>query len=103
MFSQANKMKYTQTVPCKECPFLNSMKHAFTLKRLNEFAQGEFPCHRSAESNEDDEYMATSKSVHCAGALIFLEKRNRTHQMMRISERLGMYDYRKLDLKQPVR
>lgn len=96
-------MKYTQTVPCKECPFLKSTKHAFTLKRLNEFAMGAFPCHKSAITNENDEYEATSKSVHCAGALIFLEKRNKPNQMMRISERLGMYDYRKLDMTADVR
>lgn len=96
-------MKYTQTMPCKECPFLKSMSHGFTLQRLKEFASGEFPCHKSAELNEEDGFIATDKSVHCAGALIFLEKRNQPHQMMRISERLGAYDYTKLDLKAPVR
>lgn len=96
-------MKYTQTVPCKECPFLNVYKKGYSLKRLTAFASGEFPCHKSAEINEDDEFTATNKSVHCAGALIFNEKRNNPHQMMRISERLGMYDYTKLDLKLDIR
>jgi len=96
-------MRYTQTKPCKECPFLNSMKHGFTLNRLHEFASGQFPCHKSAELNEDDGYVATDKSVHCAGALIFLEKRGKPNQMMRISERLGLYDYTKLDMTADVR
>lgn len=96
-------MKYTQTTPCKECPFLNSMKKGFTIKRLHEFASGQFPCHKSAEENEDGEFEATSKSVHCAGALIFLEKRKQPNQMMRISERLGLYDYRKLNMEADVR
>ena len=96
-------MRYTQTTPCKECPFLSSMSPSFTLKRLNEFASGEFPCHKSAELDEEDGFVATEESVHCAGALIFLEKRKRTHQMMRIAERLGDYDYTKLKMESPVR
>lgn len=91
-------MKYSQTIPCKDCPFLKKYSKGYSLKRLNEFASGKFPCHKSAELDEEDGFIATDKSVHCAGALIFLEKRNKPHQMMRISERLGMYDYTKLDL-----
>ena len=40
--------------------------------------------------------------AHCAGALILLEKLNLPSQMMRIAERLGMYDRRKLDMLAPV-
>lgn len=103
-------MNYSMTTPCAECPFLNipRMKRAFTITRLREFAQGEFPCHKTAEINEDDEeggsrYLAKSTSAHCAGALIFNEKRGQPNQMMRISGRLGLYDYRKLDMKAGVR
>jgi hypothetical protein len=96
-------MRYTQKTPCKECPFLKSMRNGFTIGRLKEFASGEFPCHKSSELNEDNEYERTENSVHCAGALIFNEKRNSPHQMARISERLGMYDYTKLDMKADVR
>jgi hypothetical protein len=35
--------------------------------------------------------------------LIYLEKRQQPHQMMRIAERLGLYDYRQLDMQAPVR
>jgi hypothetical protein len=97
-------MKYTQTTPCKECPFLKSMAHGFTIRRLSEFASGPFPCHKSAVIDEEEGgFTATEKSVHCAGALIFLEKRKQPNQMMRIAERLGLYDYRKLDMTAPVR
>lgn len=97
-------MKYSQTTPCKECPFLNSMKRGFTIKRLSEFASNEFPCHKSATlDDENSEYVANNKSVHCAGALIFNEKRNKPNQMMRIAERLGIYDYTKLDMKADIR
>ncbi len=94
-------MNYTMTTPCSECPFLKSVK-GFTMKRLAEFAQGAFPCHKSAEV-VDDEFHAKDNSVHCAGALIFCEKRDRPNQMMRIAERLGMYDRTALDMNAPVR
>jgi len=98
-------MKYTQTTPCKECPFLKSMAHGFTMKRLREFADnGMFPCHKSATLDEEEgDYNANENSVVCAGVLIFLEKRNQPNQMTRIAERLGMYDYTKLDMKAPIR
>lgn len=77
------------------------------MSRLREFSSGEFPCHKSAEVVEDEEgfgeFIAKEDSVHCAGALIFLEKRNHSHQMMRIVERLGKYDRRKLNMAAHVR
>ena len=39
---------------------------------------------------------------HCSGALIVLEKLEQPNQMIRISERLGLYDRRKLNMKAPV-
>lgn len=99
-------MKYTMTSPCDACPFLNTpnMKRGFTVRRLREFASAEFPCHQTADNNEETgDYVANEKSVHCAGVLIFNEKRNAPHQMMRICERLGFYDASKLDMKANVR
>lgn len=72
------------------------------MRRLNEFCQGEFPCHETATETENG-YEANAKSVHCAGALIFMEKRNRSNQMMRICERIGLYDRTKLNMKANVR
>ena len=97
-------MKYTMTSPCDQCPFLNTsqMRRGFSLARLRAFASGEFPCHQTADG-ESGEYVATEKSVHCAGALIFNEKRNQPHQMMRICERLGFYDMTKLNMDADVR
>lgn len=95
-------MKYTQTTPCKECPFLNSMKRGFSIKRLKEFADdGTFACHKTCEQNVKGEYV--NGKIACAGALIFNEKRNQPNQMMRIAERLGMYDRTKLNMKADVR
>lgn len=87
--------------PCKECPFIMTEKQ-FSTRRLKEFASGEFPCHKTAELTEN-EYKAKSESVHCAGALIFNEKRNQPHQMMRIAERFGMYNFKQLDMEANVR
>jgi len=95
-------MKYTMTSPCDQCPFLKSMSHGFTMRRLREFAQGEFPCHKSADET-DEGFIANKDSVHCAGALIFNEKRNQSHQMMRISERFGDYDMRRLNMEASIR
>lgn len=97
-------MKYTMTTPCDQCPFLAKYRKGYSARRIEEFASGEFPCHQTAEVNEDESgYIATDDSQHCAGALIYLEKRDRPHQMMRIMERLGIYDHTKLNMKAKVR
>lgn len=95
-------MQYTMTAPCKECPFL--IENGFTYDRLAEFASGEFPCHKACDIDEEtSEFKARNdKTPHCAGALIFNEKRERPHQMMRICERLGLYDHTKLDMDAEV-
>jgi hypothetical protein len=99
-------MNYSLLTPCDECPFLNNanMRAAFTLKRLRDFVGGEFPCHKTAKLDEEsDEFYATPRSVHCAGALIFMKKRRIPHQMMRIVQHLGMFDPDTLDESRKVR
>jgi hypothetical protein len=95
-------MNYDMRKPCAECPFLAT--NNFKIKRLMRFASGEFPCHMACETNEEGNYVAKNeKTPHCAGALIFNEKRNKPHQMARIAERFGMYDYTKLDMSVEVK
>ncbi len=90
-------MNYDMTKPCNECPFVEGS--GFRVKRLQQFACAEFPCHKACNVNEDGNFVARNdKTPHCAGALIFNEKRNQPHRMMRISERLGFYDRTKLDM-----
>ena len=99
-------MKYTMTSPCDQCPFLDNaqMRRTFSPQRLSAFAQGDFPCHKTADDdNEEGEFCATEKSIACAGALIFNEKRGYANQMMRIAERLGMYDASRLNMDAKVR
>jgi hypothetical protein len=95
-------MNYSRTTPCPDCPFLAGSEHAYTDERLANFASGEFSCHKTAKLT-DHVFKATNKSQHCAGALIWNEKRKQFHQMMRIAERLGIYDHTKLDMKASIR
>lgn len=95
-------MRYTKTEPCADCPFLRGTEHAYTGRRLLQFASGEFPCHKTATLTKGG-FTATETSIHCAGALIYLEKRNRPNQMMRIAERLDMYDPTQLNMEADVR
>ena len=99
-------MKYNLTEPCDECPFLRGSPLNKTLKRsrLIEMASGEFACHKACKVDEEEgEFVPRNdKTPHCAGALIYLEKRERPHQMMRICERLGLYDRSKLNMKARV-
>jgi len=57
---------------------------------------GDFACHRTLGEDDDGETVVTAESQHCAGALIFAEKHEAPTQMMRICERLGLYDASKL-------
>ncbi len=97
-------MNYTMTTPCDACPFLAKFKRSFTVKQLEQHASGEFACHKTCEvDDETGNFEPQKKSVHCAGMLIYLEKRGRSTQMMRICERLGIYDRTKLDMEAKVR
>lgn len=90
-------MKYTMTNPCDACPYL--IGSGFTWKSLAEHASGEFACHKACELDEDGVYRARDqKTPHCAGALIFNERRGHPTQMMRIAERLDLYDRTKLNM-----
>lgn len=95
-------MHYKMKTPCDACPFLKGS--GFSLASLKRHASGEFACHKQCDLSEDGFYEQKpgNKSAHCAGALIFLEKLGQPHQMMRIAERLGMYDAAKLDMSAPV-
>jgi hypothetical protein len=45
-------MNYTLTEPCDDCPFREGTEHAYTDERLEQFASGEFPCHKTAKLRE---------------------------------------------------
>jgi hypothetical protein len=99
-------VKYTLVRPCDNCPFSRTslLGKATSEQRLAEFAAGSFACHKTATLDEEsDEYRPTEDSAHCAGALIYWEKRGKPNQMMRVARRLGLYDPNKLDMTADVK
>jgi hypothetical protein len=102
-------MKYELKTVCPECPFRKVYRRSYSIKRLEQLASGEFPCHKTCVTQEDDEGQGElvekpdGQSQACAGAMIYLLKRGRPHQMMRIVERLGLFDPSQLDLNADVR
>ena len=102
-------MSYDLTRPCKKCPFRNDIKPYLRADRVKEIAQSlersEFPCHETVDYSDEDEdgcAVESNNTQHCAGALILLEKLEQPSQMMRICERIGLYDRHKLDMSAPV-
>jgi hypothetical protein len=96
------------TRPCPKCPFLRDGPMKLRPARAAEIGSmfngtcgtqgGTFPCHATLDYDTDEDGpQETAKTQHCAGALIFAEKHETPAQMMRICERLGMYDMRKLE------
>lgn len=106
-----NRNPYGLTTPCANCPFRADIKPYLHPERVEEIQEGlergEFPCHKTTTLEDDADGEGThrtdtDKEMHCAGALILKEKLGESSQMMRIAERLGMYDYTKLDMDAPV-
>lgn len=108
-------MDYDMKKPCECCPFRRGTPMRLTRGRVEEVVGGmlninggEFPCHRTiehleSEHGEDAGYREKNgKGKHCAGALIFAEKNGTATQMMRICERIGMYDAPTLMANQEV-
>jgi hypothetical protein len=101
-------MNFNLTKPCKHCPFRNDIDGFLTKGRAEEIFngmtefQGTFTCHKTTVETEEGEMVDGPNAEHCAGALILLEKLDQPNQMMRIAERIGMYDRRKLDMDSPV-
>lgn len=102
-------MNYDKLVPCDDYPFRKKGGIPLRALRIKEIADmmlnsqgGTFPCHKTTQSTESGERCSNENSVHCAGALIFAEKNGTATQMMRICERIGMYDAAKLMSNQSV-
>lgn len=91
--------------PCKDCPFRTDIEPYLYPKRIDMLErelvdeQKTFTCHKKAHSLGYDK---SKDEVHCAGALIILEKLKRPNQWMRIAERIGMYDRSELNMNAPI-
>lgn len=101
-------MNFDMTQPCPQCPFRSDVRPYLRRDRATEIAdvltrrQGTFSCHKTVAYDDDGEPVSKRQEQHCAGALIVLEKIGRPNQLMRIMERLGGYDARKLQMDAPV-
>lgn len=100
--------------PCANCPFRTDRPFYLHRDRAAEIAQAlqggsTFTCHKTTidapEADWDDaggDRIDGPNAQMCAGALVVMEREDAPNQMMRIAERLGMYDRRKLDMAAPV-
>lgn len=101
-------MNFKLKTPCANCPFRTDVKAYLTQGRAEEIAEGitteqqTFTCHKTLSRDDDGNTLNSQQEQHCAGALIMLEHMDKPNQMMRIAERLGMYDRRQLDMDAPV-
>lgn len=103
-------MNFDLKKPCKLCPFRTDCPaNRPGEDRAEEIAesittrQQSFPCHETTEFDDDgDRKLGNKKEQHCAGAMILLERLGEPNQMMRIAERLRLYDSEALDMCQPV-
>lgn len=101
-------MNFDLKTPCKDCPFRTDVRGYITASRAREIIdaitsqQKTFACHKTTKHDDDGEHIPRDKEQHCAGATIFLERMDAPNQMMRIAERIGFYDRRKLDMAAPV-
>lgn len=107
-----SKSIYTLKSPCANCPFRNDNPTYLREERAREIAASlrsgsTFYCHKTVDYVEDPEDDGTegrigSRGRACAGALATMEKEGTPHQMVRIAERLGIYDPSVLDMDSPV-
>lgn len=104
-------MRYDMTTPCAKCPFRTDIPGYLSRARVRSLerdlvqGQASFTCHQTTvpmDDDEGDEMKDGPNAQHCAGAMILLERLEKPNQMMRIAERLRMYDFTKLDMKAPV-
>lgn len=104
-------MNFNLKRPCANCPFRTDIPAFLTKGRARQIMdglvheQGTFVCHKTTvhdEESDDGEMLAVRKSEHCAGAMILLERIEKPNQMMRIAERVRLYDRTKLEMDSPV-
>jgi len=101
-------MNFDLKTPCKDCPFLATRKFPLMRERVEQIVvditvcDQSFSCHKTVKHDHDGEHVRSDTEQHCAGALIMLEHMDEPNQMMRIAERVGLYDRRKLNMDAPV-
>lgn len=106
--SDARTGRYALRAACTKCPFRADVEPYLRPERAQEIAAhlrdgGEFACHKTTVPTDDGDLRDdTTTSQVCAGALATMEREGNANQMMRISERLGLYDPTRLVESVPV-
>lgn len=92
------------TEPCDKCPFRNDVKPFITKSRVKEIYDAEeFPCHKTVQFDDEGEALYDNEGRQaCAGWLIMRERDENPSQIMRIGERLQLYDRTKLNMNSPI-
>jgi hypothetical protein len=110
-------VRFDVTTPCAACPFRRHGRLAvrLTANRIRDITGnlldpdgGTFPCHKQMYGEKADDgggYEASVDDVHCAGALIFVERHASEdrlpkvgarpvskNRLLQIAERFGLYD-----------
>jgi hypothetical protein len=94
--------------PCGSCPFRTDIPAFLSKTKARSIRDAwardiHFDCHKTVDySGDDGEGVSTSRTSICAGFAILAERVDRPTQMMRIAERLRMYDRSKLNMDAPV-
>lgn len=94
--------------PCARCPFRTDRPAFLTKSRAREIMRAldrgvHFDCHKTLDyGTEDGEPAKTDRTAICAGFAVIAERARKPTQMMRIYERLGAYDFKKLNMDAPV-
>lgn len=105
-------MRFSLIRPCLHCPFRYDHRGYLRPDRAQEIADAlllhdqTFACHETTVSTEvedgEEDMLVVQETEHCAGAMVFLLKQDRANQLMRIVERLGLWDAGKMDMNSPV-
>lgn len=98
---------YGMTTPCAHCPFRTDVPPFIKAVRVRQIQRslerGEFPCHKTTEPDDaEGSPQSSADEIHCAGALILMEKSRCVGQMQLMAKRCGMYDPTQLNLDAPV-
>ena len=100
--------KFSLRGPCADCPFRSDRTFFLTPARVDEIADAlhadlGFSCQKTNDFDQDDgQAVVTENSRECGGVMAMLERMDRPSQVMRIGERLGMYDHHRIDPGAPV-
>jgi hypothetical protein len=101
-------MNFDLIAPCPKCPFRTDVRPYLRTDRVAEICESitdndsSFPCHKTTTFDDEGDCIPTGKEQQCAGAMIMLEQMNMPNQVMRIGERIGIYDRTRMRMDSPV-